>query len=208
MTVDNPLTKINMATRTSKADQNFFSIAENKCELYSGTDHPVPATIPNPPYFIPSDEGWDAVLKICDYTSDIHLDGVVVSQGFENAVDFNNRVQFVTLQNVVFGVNKATGDQVITIKGGCSNIGLMGRIFSHGRKADIVLGEWSDQSHDPVHDLDLSGIVRDDGKPVTVILSRTGDNIKLPFTHKVLVVRSILEVVYYWAKFIWVKITG
>src|SRR4051812_16504397 len=87
----------NTMTRTSKADKNLFSISAGTYQWFAGTDRV--QSVEYPPdrlVFVALLEGtrdWDSFLKICDGTKGVNWTGVEVSQGNENAVDFNNRVE-------------------------------------------------------------------------------------------------------------------
>ncbi len=198
-------------TRTSKADANYYSISANTYQWFAGTpqvkqdDAPIKQLILAPE----KPQDWDAILKISDSTHDLYLPPAgtglcQVAQGRENAVDVNNRVQNVVV-NGEFGWGGGEGDQVITVKGGSHDLRFWGIIYSAGRNADVVVGAWSDQSHDQSYALDFSGLVHVDDKPLTFILSRCHD-VKLPPGAKVLRLKSWGYSIYWWAKFAAVKL--
>jgi hypothetical protein len=198
-------------SRTSKADRNFFSISNGSYQWYAGTDSPEPADgPPDPLHFLPEDpQSWDAVLKICDETHDVwwgQRELVKIAQGRENAFDLNAKAHSITLA-AEFGVGGGRGDNVVTIKGGCSQIRLSGIIYSTGNNADVVTDAWSDQSSDLVSGVLLSGLIRGDGKPVTIILGRFGSKIDgYPISYKVLFWKSLGYRLYWLGKWAAVKL--
>lgn len=201
--------------RTSKKDINYFSISQNQCEYFSGSGSAQPGQIPVPPVFYPLyPSDYDAILKISNST-DVNLSGVEIAQGRENSVDCNNYARNSSVSGS-FGLGGGKGDQVFTIKGGSNNLKFAGTIFSSGKKAHIVIGEWSDQSFKTSYNIDLSGLKTHDGSPVTIIVSRVNNpilsafgkskDIKFPENCKVLTLFSLAEQVYWWAKFLYIKI--
>jgi hypothetical protein len=200
--------------RTSKKDVNYFSISQNQCEYFSGSGAAQPGQVPTPPVFSPLYPlDYDAILKISNST-DIILNDVEVAQGRENSVDCNNYARNSSVSGL-FGVGGEKGDQVFTIKGGSNNLKFAGTIFSSGKKAHIVIGEWSDQSFETSYNIDLSELKTHDGSPVTVIVSRVNNpilsafgkskDIKFPANFKVLTTISLLEQAYWWIKLFFVK---
>jgi hypothetical protein len=198
-----------MSTRTSKADKNFFSLDAQNAVWFAGTDEWCYETGPIPTELMPENpQDWDAILKTSN-RSDTYLKELRIAQGRENALDQNNRTRDCSFQGD-FGVGSGplrqpNPDQVITTKGGSHDIVYSGTIWSKGRNADVVVGAWSDQSHDISTDLDYSGLSRVDGQPVTFILSRCA-RVKLPPNAKVLRLKSLGYSIYWWAKFAAVKL--
>lgn len=203
--------------RTSKADKNYLSLNDGCAIFYAGTinlqylasSEPVPKVIyPENPF------DWDAVLK-CSNRHDTVLTDLKVAQGQENSLDINNKSSNLDFSGD-WGVSFGEGDQVFTIKGGSHDIKISGDIYSRGKKAIVVIGEWSDQNYDPSYNIDLSGLRMADGSPVTIIVSRVNSpilaafgkskDIKLPANSKVLTFMSLAEQIYWWLKWCFVKI--
>jgi hypothetical protein len=187
---------------TSKHDANWFSVSNNTFQFFAGTDKVAQAEgIPNPPIFGSDAPGaWDTYLKICDGTHDLKISGICAKQGMEGTVDFNNGAHHVALAGD-FGWGGGSGDQVVTLKGGCHDISLAGVIYSRGNEADIVIDAWSDQSRELCYNIDLSNLTRADGQPITIILGRFGSTVAhYPPSHKVLWWKSIGYRAYWLAK--------
>ncbi len=191
-------------TRTSAADINRLSCSANVWGWDEGSDY---ATAAEPP---PVDGlslrladlsvQYSSYLKVCDGSSWVTLSKAVIEQGSENAVDFNAGASHCAIQ-AEFGSTGRVGDQVITIKGGCSHIAIAGTIYSKGREADVVLDAYSDQSAELVSGIDLSGLVRADGQPVTIILGRFGSKVDFyPASYKVIFWKSLGYRVYWLCK--------
>lgn len=198
--------------RTSRADRNYLSYSGDTVQLYMGTPEARSIQPPYPMDMLPTDpQSWDAVLKVSSNDNAVSLVStpdapVRIAQGRENAIDCNNLAGDVTIRGEI-GYGGGEGDQVVTIKGGSSDITISGTIHSRGRDCDVELGMWSDQSTDPVHHLDLVGLKRADGRPVTVIIVRADmRTIALPEGAKVLQLKSALAVAYWWAKRAYVAI--
>ncbi len=188
-------------TRTSAADINRLSCSANVWGWDEGSDH---ATAAEPPPAIglnlrpTGPTHYSSYLKLCDGTTCVHITGAVIEQGLENAMDLNARASDILVM-AEFGSTGMTGDQVITVKGGCSKITVAGTIYSKGRNADVVIGAWSDQCLDQSFDLDFSALKRADGQPVTFILARCHD-VKLPDGADVLMLKSWGYSAYWWLK--------
>ncbi len=60
-----------------------------------------------------------------------------------------------------------TGQFAITCKGGTQGARFTGRLMRHAAKFDVIIGDWSDQSHAPTTGTVLD-IIPDDGQPVVV----------------------------------------
>lgn len=209
-------------TRTSKADKNLYSVSNNGVQLYAGTDRAVNLTpLPVGSFvdctyinLLDKTESWDSLLKVCDGTVGLTFANIDARQGNENVIDCNARVRSCTFSGD-FGQAGEVGDQVITTKGGCFGLTYAGKVFSKGRIADVVVGTWSDQSHDPSGNLDYSGLTRADNSPVRFVFGRVNSpwraiigkskDIKLPPGAKVLFWRSLAEIAYWWGKFAVVK---
>jgi hypothetical protein len=87
-----------------------------------------------------------------------------VFSGSEDAVDVNNGCSGIRIaaDRYVLG-----GRMGITIKGGSTDVTVEGWLEGHGRECDVDIGNWSDQSHEPVRGVKL-GLRKWDGSPVRV----------------------------------------
>jgi hypothetical protein len=197
--------------RTAEKDQNYLSLNRDTIVWFAGTpaERPDPGPLSQPLELIPDDpKEWDSCLKCSGRTGTV-LRGAKVAQGKENTLDLNNKCSGLIFDGS-WGIVGVEGERVFTIKGGSYNIGLKGPVYSRGTKADVDIGNWSDQSFATTHDLDLSGLYRVDGKPLTVIFGRVNrsllaalgrpTDIVLPRNCKVLFWASLAEQVYWWAK--------
>lgn len=191
--------------RTSAADINLLSCSANVWGLNEGSDHAQTLDKqPDPVSLMPEvPSAYSSLLKICDGTHDIILPApgtgyLDIAQGMENSVDFNNRVSNVTVA-AHFGQGGGTGDQVLTVKGGCHDCRFTGFIHSEGHNAMVVVGNWSDQCFDESYNLDFTHLVRADDEPITFILSRCHD-IQLPPGAVVLKWKSLGYSAYWWFK--------
>jgi hypothetical protein len=197
-------------TRTSRRDNNYFSIHEGitNCEGSVGVE------VPHPPVFAPMEpEKYDAILKLSATTGDdlavagIELSNVWVLQGGEAALDINgcgqgskNLVVDGVFGHVVRGVPQ--GRTVIVIKGG-SAVEVRGVVRSRGRLADIIVGDWSDESYSKSRArLEL---IHEDGDPVRVAYGRS-DKPEMSPNCKVLFWLSLGLKLYWWAKYALVKV--
>ena len=203
-------TTIPVPVRTSRADHNFISCSEGIWQKYAGTDvaepcAPLQSHGGRVDTATPGD--WDAMLKV-SHTTGLTLTGLEVAQGRENSLDLNNRCSDISLEGD-WGWGDSgvgTGDQVITVKGGCQRIAISGAVFSRGKNAAVVIGAWSDQSHDCSTDLDFTGLRSAHAdQPLTFILARC-KRVKLPEGAKVLRWKSLGYSCYWWAKWCAVKV--
>lgn len=202
--------------RTSAADRNFLSISNGIWEWYSGTDTAKPAERPPLLRLIPSDlKSWAACFKVCDGTSDLIFEYIEIAQCDENSVDLNNHVKKCKFSGS-FGTQGNVGQQVLTIKGGCEDIEFSGYICSDGINAHVVIGAWSDQSFNVSSNLDFSRLDHITGKKLTFILGRVNNPIRalfgrpsdiiLPKNAKVLFWKSLGYQIYWWGKWVAVKL--
>ncbi len=199
-----------MNTRTSKADKNYYSISQNILQMFAGTElamtvGQIPARLDNVQtgLVLRDERPWDSLLKLSN-SERLRFNDIAIGQGMENAVDCNDGARECVI-DASFGAGGGTGDQVITVKGGCERLVFSGTIHSTGRNADVVVGAWSDQSHEISRDLDYYNLRREDGEPVTFILARC-KNVRLPRGAKVLRLKSMGYSLYWWAKFAAVKL--
>lgn len=202
------------AIRTSKQDRNWLSLNSDSVVWFAGTPEEKQGDIPYPITLLPeAPQVWDAVLKLSNRTN-TSLMGVKVAQGQENSVDMNNRTSGIVLEGR-FGVGGGEGDNVFTIKGGSYDITVKGTIESTGRVAELTIGNWSDQSTEPSHHLDLSLLRCAGDEPVTVVFGRVTNplrtilfnkspDISLPRNSKVKIWKSLGLLSYWWLKRLYV----
>lgn len=108
--------------------------------------------------------GFADALKFSSGLSDFHGRFGTVFSGSEDAVDVNNRCSGLTIaaDRYVLG-----GRMGITIKGGSSDVTVEGWLEGNGSECDVDIGNWSDQSHEPVTGVKL-GLRKWDGSKVRV----------------------------------------
>lgn len=89
---------------------------------------------------------WSDTLKYTSQLTDFRHQIGVVYGGKEDCADINNRCR-----NLRLSANEwhAQGRYVFTVKGGSAGITLAGHIVNGGTRADVVIGDHSDQSSDP-----------------------------------------------------------
>jgi hypothetical protein len=201
--------------RTAEKDANYLSYNVDSIIWFAGTDRETPAE-PGAPMndLVPTDpKAWDAILKLSGRTY-TDLPNLRVAQGKEAAVDCNNTTCYCCLEGR-FGVAGNEGEYVFKIKGGSHELTLKGEVESTGTKADVSLGEWSDQSSAPVHSLDLSHLSHVSDRPLTIILGRVNSPIRtiltgcspdiaFPANSRILKLRSLGELIHWWLKRLWV----
>lgn len=197
-----------MSVRTSRADKNVLSWSGDTVMWYMGTIAPQPCS-QVPAEVLPDDpREWDSTLKVSGVGPPINggvwVSHIIAGQCRENVLDINHS-NGVYIDGV-FGRAGETGEQVVTIKGGSRNVRLRGVIQSNGTRATITLGQWSDQSTELSRDIDLSGLYRVDGEPITVIMARVDrSSVKLPPKVKLLWWKSLAYTAYWWLKLAAVK---
>ena len=139
---------------TVAPDINYLSIAGGITNLNAGANpNPnsgnVGVQIPSPLILTPqSPISFSSILKICDGTKGISLGGpgALIAQGNEGCLDIANGVSNV-LVTATFGTSlTAQGERVTSIKGGCSNIKIVGETVCSGTETDHLLGAWCDES--------------------------------------------------------------
>ncbi len=188
-------------SRTSRADKNYLSWSGDTLQWFLGTDYPEPCPRVPKEVFPLDPMEWDSALKV-SINPDVHVyvERIVAAQCRENVLDINHS-HGVTFRRALFGRRGEVGEQVITIKGGSSDIVLSGTIGSKGINAMVVLGQWSDQSTALSRDIDLSELRSLDGSPITVIMARVDrKTVKLPPGARVLFWKSLVYTVYWWLK--------
>ncbi|HWA07923.1 MAG TPA: hypothetical protein VG838_00500 [Opitutaceae bacterium] len=140
----------------------------------------------------PREEGlnpadFDDLFKL-SHAEQVKVTGLTVRGGGlqkENCIDMNRLCRDVEIINARL---EAGQQNAITIKGGCRDIHLSAiTIERAGGHCDIELGNWSDQSWDPVTGVVLTNVCRADGKPVRVRVGHAdapvivGGNVKILF---------------------------
>lgn len=196
--------------RTAEKDCNYLSLNRDTVVWYAGTEEEHQGNLPYPLHLIPADpKAWDTILKLSGRRK-TELCGLRAAQGKENTVDMNNECAGIALEGD-FGVEGNEGEQIFTIKGGCTDILVKGTVHSRGVKTDIEVGAWSDQSTKPSTHIDLSLLRHASGRPLTVVLSRVNNplrsilfgrspDIALPAGARVLKGLSLGGLLYWWAK--------
>lgn len=145
-----------MSSSTS-IDNNFYSI-------FGVTGQGIDGQV----YMPENPSQYAAILKV-SHSTGIHGIALTVSNGQENSVDINV-CKDMTLSGV-YGLSGVTADQCITIKGGSESIYVAGVINCNGSRADVQIGDWSDQEDALSKNVTLD-LVRADGKPVKVQVGR------------------------------------
>ena len=129
-------------------------------------------------------------LKLSKAT-DVLVKSCSITGGSEDCIDMNRYCSDITVSDCIL---KPCGKYGITIKGGTTRVTLKNLLFmTHGKETDIDLGNWSDQSAEPVSSVVLENITSLDGKPVRVRVlwaqkpKVLGGNVKLIIYPKLLV---------------------
>ncbi len=192
--------------KTAK-DANWLSYSGDTVQFYLGTDHPETAIPPYPNELLPLfPADWDSLLKISHNEHPVEIYDAAIAQGKENAIDVNNTAAHVYIEGDIGVGSNLAGDQVVTIKGGSHHIVIKGLVHSTGKRCDLFLGAWSDQSYERSHTVDLSQLAHAKGRPLTVILSRVDKKtVKLPPGAKVLVFKGYLYDIWWWMNYFYAK---
>ncbi len=109
---------------------------------------------------------WASAIKVTGQVQDLTISADTVPGGHDACVDINNRVRHVgvTIYDAV-----PHGEFAATIKGGARDVRLtIRKLHGHGKVADVITDDWSDQSHDSTAGIELD-ITTADGSPVTVL---------------------------------------
>jgi len=145
---------------STRPDLNFFNLPGDNYDLGAPT---------NPSFTNLDATAFSSAIKISHHTNVVGSN-LKVAQCEENAVDID--LSHNVNLNGRFGLPDDTGkigraDQVITIKGGSTNISIAGILCSKPTrsKASIVIGEWMDQDYSMSSDIHLN-LVNLDGSPV------------------------------------------
>jgi len=143
---------------------------------------------------------YSTLLKI-SHCCNVSGEGLNIPQGNENAVDIDV-CEDVALSGE-FGTAGATCDQVLTVKGGCRRVQVVGTVHTlkTRRLAHVQVGNWMDQSYDLTRDVTLD-LQRADGGPVLVAIGwAVPFSVKLRGSCKYLVWESVKLKAYVLAKF-------
>ncbi len=106
-----------------------------------------------------------SAIKCTTRVYDLKIRAAHVIGGKDACVDINDNASHV---RVDIDKAEATGQFLVTAKGGCLYPEIViGEIAAHGKVADVILGDWSDQSNERVKDPYLS--CHSKNGPVTVI---------------------------------------
>lgn len=108
--------------------------------------------------------GLSSALKFSTGLSGFTLHAEKAYGGRDACVDVNNKCRAL---RIVVDELWPTGQFAATIKGGSKAVSLTGRLMRHAKTYDVIIGDWSDQSHDSTAGVSLA-ITPDDGRPVTV----------------------------------------
>lgn len=89
---------------------------------------------------------YASVLK-CSHKQEVIIVGAKIPAGIENAADFDDIQDFDI--DGEFGSSDWTGDQVVTIKGGCRDGYISGTVYGPpGRQnSHVQIGNWFDQNY-------------------------------------------------------------
>lgn len=109
---------------------------------------------------------YSSPLKFSTGLRDFTLDAPLVIGGKDACVDINNLCSGIRIH---LGEWRPTGQFAGTIKGGTTKTELSGALLCHGKKADFIYGDWSDQSHDKVTESVLN-IIAKTPDPVRVLV--------------------------------------
>ena len=182
-------------------DINYFSISQNTFTVDAGSEHSHQTDrLPPNNVFIPLKASvYTDILKFSNQQH-FAVENCKVSQGKEDSVDINNKCKDILLTGE-FGIGGG-GSQVITVKGGSSDIYIIGT--SHGNKIEI--GNWSDQTYDISQHISLN-LVSTNGKKIQVSIGRA-TNVTLLGDCKKNYFGSMKIKMYWWLKWFVRKLSG
>ena len=185
---------------TSRPDNNYFSIFNGVSNLVGQVGVPVPPSLtPDNP------TQYAAILKLSGVgTNNQAYSLEAVSQGAEACCDCNNLASGLSIHSAQWGAPGQSGEHIFKIKGGAHDITFSGKVVSTSTKrGDITLGEWSDQSTEPVMRISFSGISTDGGRVLTVLVGHAAwpTPAQLGSCCKVDLIGSIGAKTYWWGKY-------
>ena len=109
---------------------------------------------------------WASALKFSTGLRDFRCLAASVPGGHDACLDVNNLCADLL---IIADELIPNGNFAATIKGGARNITTrVKRLLGHGKVCDVMLDDWSDQSHAPTENILLDWRT-DDGSPVTVV---------------------------------------
>lgn len=133
---------------------------------------------------------YNDILKLSN-AKNVDIIGAFITGGSEDCVDMNRNCQNVFIANTALCPNGKFG---VTIKGGTRSVIIQNVEFvKHGSETDIDIGNWSDQSNEPVRQVTLANVRAMDERPVRVRVlwgerpNVIGGNVKLIVYPKILV---------------------
>jgi hypothetical protein len=199
-------------SKSTSIDINYLSYACNTqgtCawSLSAGSPDIVQVSAPtdNSTAFLPSNPtSFASILKLAD-SAIINLSGLVVDQASENAVDANNKVSAV-LEGVFGNSTPGIGNQIFSVKGGCS-VSIRGTLKGAGNRlnADILVDNWSDQDYSS-STVDLTQAKHETGRKLNVVY-RIGSSKVIGDCNKLLL-PSIGLTIYFYVKLLVRKVMG
>lgn len=125
-------------------------MADNNLLSYNGPHDNNRAVVLNETVY---GEGYDDAIKLTTKLENFDLEAGIVEGGSEDVVDINNESHHI---DVSIAGWKSNGQYNATIKGGSHDIRLNGLIITHGKKVDVDLGNWSDQSDKKTYNIELA----------------------------------------------------
>jgi hypothetical protein len=119
---------------------------------------------------LPEGTNWASAIKISGGVIGLKVTAGSVQGGHDAVTDINNRASAIVVE---IDTAIPTGQFVATIKGGAHDVNFkVKNIYSHGKVTDIMVDDWSDQSHDATKAI-LLNVKMADGSPVNVIALKT-----------------------------------
>lgn len=151
----------------------------------------------------PAINGYQDILKFSN-AKGVVVDKCFISGGSEDCIDMNRGCRDIVVAHCEL---KPRGKYGMTIKD-TSSVLISRVLFSaHGKEADIDLGNWSDTSTEKTKNIVIHDTVASDGKPVRIRCGNadwpdiSGGNCKIDY------VGSYLLKAYWWAKYLWRKVS-
>ena len=114
--------------------------------------------------------GFSSALKFTSAVQNISVTAGTVIGGHDACVDCNNSPQGVV---VTIDEARPTGQFAALAKGGAHAVTvIIKRLVGHGKVADLMTDDWSDQSHAATSGI-VWNVTSADGSPVTVLALKT-----------------------------------
>ncbi len=112
--------------------------------------------------YLDPDINWASAIKITSAVKNLTVRASSCPGGGDACVDINYKA---FEPKVFIGDAMPSGQFVATMKGGCIRPELnIRRVLGRGKVCEFILGDWSDQSHDPVIDPVLNAVPGYSGK--------------------------------------------